>query len=629
MPETRRTSMRLREPAAKQRDEAADSEAPKQSPRGPGKRGRPSKKEKTVTSGAENEQSVKKEEEKPRVVVLPNKLVDGESLPSLPKSQPEDLKDSEWYSVGESGVLTTSLARSKQQWLSDCVFEKFWSKATYKKKKDLPEGTKSTTKDSRPPMTRMGTCKMIVEPHIFDVTIFVIKDTTVPPQPPQQDRQFVGSFGPTNSPSTHSTYQAGSYRPPITPQSTHGNKPLYPTTASSLTPLQQQSKPLSTTPTIYTPVAKPTTASSYSPSPAASSGASNTPQNITSQNQNQNRPTPTAPVARPSPMGPPATAPRQPAPPARPPSAATDPVIQMLAQRAQNDNALKQVMKLVAGNEATPEQLTYFQGHIDELTRIVKDREAAAAEERRKALAAQQHQYTGPRAPYQVGQGANHSISRPFQQPLSYQSPIARAAPTNPIPRPSFQPTPPRPPRQVFVPQPLHVLMEFSQNSTDRFLFPKNTILEYDEKRSKVLASFLVVKKESELFAADTAEGKKRSNEKKKGKEGAQSPNPDAMNLDPKPETKESDGQPVGTTGNSEKIFYQPLTVRFEAPSDPTLLNFFEKVAAPEDQVVKYMTGIAEKAERASANFLALRLPREPKEISIDELDVGNKPNPS
>jgi hypothetical protein len=291
----------------------------------------------------------------------------------------------------------------------------------------------------------------------------------------------------------------------------------------------------------------------------------------------------------------------------------------MLAQRAQNDNALKQVMKLVAANEATPEQLTYFQGHIDELTRIVKEREAAE-EQRKKALAAQQQQYPGPRAPYQVGQGSGQNGSRPYQPPHSYQPPIARAAPTNPTPRPAFQPTPPRPPRQVLVPQPLHVLMEFSQNSTDRFLFPRNAILEYDEKRTTVLASFLVVKKASELFAADLTENKKsKKNEKKKDKQEEQSSMPDAMKIDSTAGTKESDVKTVTKSEDTDKQFYQPLTVRFEAPSEPTLLNVLEKVAAPEDQVVKYMTGVAEKAERVESSLLALRLPREPKEISLSE----------
>src|SRR6201999_3885149 len=61
---------------------------------------------------------------------------------------------------------------------------------------------------------------------------------------------------------------------------------------------------------------------------------------------------------------------------------ATDPVIHLLAQRASTDNALKQVMKIVASGQANQQELEYFQRHIDELTAIVKARQE---EERRKA----------------------------------------------------------------------------------------------------------------------------------------------------------------------------------------------------------------------------------------------------
>jgi hypothetical protein len=55
-------------------------------------------------------------------------------------------------------------------------------------------------------------------------------------------------------------------------------------------------------------------------------------------------------------------------------NASPDPVIPMLAKSASSDPELKALMKVVASGNATQDQLRVFQGHIDEVTKIINER---------------------------------------------------------------------------------------------------------------------------------------------------------------------------------------------------------------------------------------------------------------
>ena len=275
----------------------------------------------------------------------------------------------------------------------------------------------------------------------------------------------------------------------------------------------------------------------------------------------------------------------------------------MLAQRASTDYALKQVMKIVASGQANAAQLEYFQKHIDELTKIVKDRQAE--EERKKGNS------TLPKSVSQV--------SRPMQStPGPYQGNTAKSTSNQqlgngrpgglvvPQPYPGtpagqhhnrYYPPPPVRARPVVVPPPpLHVLLEFAQNSTDRFLFPRNSILEYSAGGMSLLASFLVVKKVDENGRPETTESKKES--KKKAENGT-----DETNVEkPKSQLKEQ---------------FQPVTVRFDCPSDSNVLQVLGRVVAPVEEVQKYMIAVAQRCTRVATVELAMRLPRESKDASM------------
>jgi hypothetical protein len=518
-------------------------------------------------------------------------------------------------------------------------------------------------------MTKIGSCKMVVEPHIFDVTLFVIKDMTAP-IPQNQGTPQYHTYGSPATPGQHvqqhhhqMPYQGNAYAGPM-------SKPLYPA-PNSVAPGPPQPRPIhhnvppaanpkhynppSSTPTSVHPA--PTSAvqpTSTLPKPnnalpPTSKTASQPPVKASNINPTANSSrTPAsqaAPVSQPaaktssissssSARPPPAT--KQPPPPS---SGAPDPVIQMLAQRAQNDHALKQVMKLVASGQADQAQLNYFQGHIDELTKLVKQQQEDAKKQKAQA---KQHQQQRPLQQNQNGvTGPKYSqpiqpTAQPYGQPPGvaqnmhgYNSPNPRmAAPAYQQPRPMYHspavPVQPRPPRQVFVPPPLHVLLEFSQNSADRFLFPKNSILEFDAKGTTLLASFLVVKKASQLLATPATETKRAKKADAKGKAKA---DPNAT-----PASETNGGAPASVKREAaeaststvvikntipDKEYYQPVTVRFECPTDGSVFNALSRVVAPVEQVQKYMLEVASKAEHIPPSFLAMRLPRESKEISI------------
>jgi hypothetical protein len=300
----------------------------------------------------------------------------------------------------------------------------------------------------------------------------------------------------------------------------------------------------------------------------------------------------------------------------------------MLAQRATTDNALKQVMKIVASGKASQKQLDYFQGHIDELTRIVNERQAEEA--RRGTAAPQQRPQQSIVTPMAVTQ---------VQRPIAPTYPAPKASPKAPVQfRQAFNPQPITPkPRSI--PPPTHVLIEFGVNQADRYLFPRNSILEY-EPDGAVRVSFFVVKKRADLPSANPLLGKKYVR-KKKAKADESKPNEessaDKMDLDG-PEKKELEGPNKGDAETAaaqstpktdagpaqteaevsaakapeqpKKDVFQPVTIRFEQPSDPTMLHVFGRVVAPPSEVVKWMTDVVARCDRATTAQLALRLPR-------------------
>ncbi|KPM45886.1 hypothetical protein AK830_g644 [Neonectria ditissima] len=359
---------------------------------------------------------------------LPTSIQARQPLPTVEAAQPEDLSSKEYQSVGESGVLAESLSRSRNKWISDGLFAKYWTKP-HKRKGVINEDPKNPPKDS---MSKVGTVTITIEPHIIEATMYVVKDPKpkpIPPaqQPQQQPIRPIIQYGPPN----------GSMPPPPTPASATATptpsiasvaKPVVqspsqsPAQAQSLPrPPQDQAAPPAPSPKLVArPTANNTTPSpspSYPPRPyvaGPSVAPSATPPQIPRTPSNPPPPsvvsaapihsggiasasaTPATPAAPMAPMGAPRASPAprppmsshstptngltKPAAPSNTPAApaakptANDPVIALLAQKASGDAELRDLMKRVAVGQAKEGELAHFQKIIDQLNAEYRSR---------------------------------------------------------------------------------------------------------------------------------------------------------------------------------------------------------------------------------------------------------------
>ncbi|KAG9237083.1 hypothetical protein BJ875DRAFT_395798 [Amylocarpus encephaloides] len=397
----------------------------------------------------------------PRVEkALPTNIVPGTPLPTLDEPQSENLPNKEYQSVSESGVLQESLLRSRQKWLSaDGIFEKYWTKPV-KKKGALDVPPNNPPKES---MTKLGSCTITVEPHLFEATMYAIKDPTpraeFPPvsQPPIY--RHIIQHGPQN----------GMMPPPAPIPPPAQQKHNTPETAAHASPRNSDTV-MGNTGSASTPNALgQVTGGSQNVQNGQRPGSTNTP-STTPQTSNLPSPAPST-VDK-----------------------SKDPVIQMLAERASTNSDLKALMRIVANGQATPEELKKFQGHIDDLTRLQAEKARQAA-----SLETINPHHNPPNPP----PGNSIPTPPPVQSPAPAPVMAARTpTPTTPVAKPEsqFQIQPqalrskgPMPPTK---PDISGVVFDFSGGSGDRFLFPKFSILEYLP-QGQVVASFLIVRKGS------------------------------------------------------------------------------------------------------------------------------------
>ena len=393
-------------------------------------------------------------------------------------------------------------------------------------------------------MTKLGTCQITVEPHIFDAQMFAIKEPTAkqppPPLPQQAMYRPIIQYGPPNGMMPPP--------PPPPPVASPAQQQPYPSPQPA-----QQALPR----TQDTPMANPTSSAppsnTHTQPPGTllhSNGANPSSQTTRNLNTQQPPPSPQNTPAQPSAGG----------------SKSTDPVIQMLAERAATDPDLKGLMRIVANGEATQEELKKFQMHIDELTRLQKSRQAAAANQPPPL----QNQPPTPLPPASA-QVNGHPIVHPSPSPRQSPASISRAGPTTPTaskPQPLYQAQPQalrsKGPLPSAKPDISGIVFEFNGGSGDRFLFPKFSILEYLP-QGQVVASFLIVRKGSSS---------------------------DSLKYDP------------------ELDYYQPITIRLYAHQGRQL-DALQKIVAPPDEVRRYMDDIMDNMTRAEYVLLAMQLPRD------------------
>lgn len=378
--------------------------------------------------------------------LLPTKVTSSRPLPVTSEAQPEIMSVKQYQSIADSAILAASLQRSRMQWLCDGVFKKFWTKPVRRKGILEQPPNNPDTKS----MQKLGNATIIVEPHTFDVTFYVVREIQMP------------------STSTYKYPIQPSYKP--SPAAPAAAQPL-PQPVVQPNNLSDESKGSAPSPPAQDPAA-PTQPETKVPSPAT--------------------------VQNPTPVSAPASTPARLRPPTPPGSSTktTDPVIQMLASRAATDNNLKELMKVVATSRATPEQLKEFQAHIDEINGIVKKQNMEQVSVKKKPI----------KTPVST------PIPRPAvaAHPATYNG-VHRNSPLGPGPgtgaaqSPQFNTYPVQPRPEAII---KHVVMEFispvtdQPMSPDRWLFPENAVLDLVYGGTDMTCSFFVERKGSEVLAS-------------------------------------------------------------------------------------------------------------------------------
>ena len=251
-------------------------------------------------------------------------------------------------------------------------------------------------------------------------------------------------------------------------------------------------------------------------------------------------------------------------------------------------------MKEVAAGNANQDQLRIFQRHIDELQAQIKtEKETKEAEEKRSQeveearLQAQAHtneemiQYDG------AGDSRTSTPTPALYAQPQHQREYMPAQPVYPPPMQqsyTYAQPPTGPPA---------VILSFTTPgaSEDRFLFPRNTILEQlpdDHRYHRYLASFIVTSR---------------------GRDAA-----DPTGLDPSRE------------------YWQPVTMTLEFPRErelgmqQRLPEYIRRWVKPIEEVRRYMEEVMAKCTRAPVMHLAMRLPC--KATEAEESGVSKEATP-
>ena len=341
-------------------------------------------------------------------------------------------------------MLSASIERSRQKWQADGVFDRYWSKPTKKK------GLGDTPNPAKETMSKLGICSMIIEPHVFEVTLYTVKD--LPTLYPSSNVHPPPLSTPQYNPFAYNPQPAAQY-PAY--QSQHHTNPTQPT----LPPFREgfgQFGPQGPPP-IYNPPL-PTTNPAVKPPPPGMSRSGSTGQNNLQGQDDE-------------PKG--------------------DPVIQMLATRAASDPGLKTLMKVVASGKADQVQLREFQDHIDELNAILKSRPSPP-------IPVYDDSYHEP-PPHGQQPGSRPADSQPSRPATAatYAPPPPAPAPVKVEPSSQNYPitAPPTTSKGHTVSKPDINAIVFDFGGTgDRFSFPRFSILEYLYSGTQVIVSFLVIR---------------------------------------------------------------------------------------------------------------------------------------
>lgn len=254
-----------------------------------------------------------------------------------------------------------------------------------------------------------------------------------------------------------------------------------------------------------------------------------------------------------------------PARPATPPGGAkaTDPVIQMLANRAATDPRLKELMKVVAQSKASTEQLREFQAHIDEFNALIKQRQAAKDVQSKSAVTA-----STPVQPAYPRVNPSGVYRSPLLTPAQSTTPYT-VYPSQPRPEPLVK----------------HIVLELTSApaaaqapNPDRWLFPEYAVLDTQYGGTEMTCSFFVERKGADILAQTK-------------------------------DTMSEDSQTSRLKWNPETMYYEPVTIVINAINSKTIATI-ASAAKSLPQVQKYMGEVMQSHTRAPQEYLAYHLPK-------------------
>ena len=519
-------------------------------------------------------------------------------------------------------------------------------------------------------MQLVGTCRLTIEPHVFDARIYLVKDPTTVNHSHKQSfpaHRPVMQYGPPNGVvvtpplpfySAHqSPYQQAPSRPTPPPQHQQSSSTIdrqsrtlppphpSPTHQSPRDPqhLPNHPSPPSQSQTNTGDHVQGNSVANWAPESFEKaeknvSGGSIYVNGVADQSATKDN------------GGPGLSEPRQ------------DPVIHMLAKKASSDPQLTSLMKTVASGQATEQQLKVFQSYIDELSAIhakQKEEESRNSKSSTAPPTASQPPVLSP-APLPTGNETREK-STPNGTPrpaAAVSSPYPPSGPVSVHPHHSTsslgqtqaysQSNPPfSKVKTIASPRSSDardIAIEFEKNG-DRFLFPRYSILEYVPNCNVVIASFLIVRRgstssSSNLNTKSRTQASPRNKVESKSDTGAGSvshPKRDSRSelkttSTPNSSKAESKGDTVADVDSPiydpALDYYQPVTVRFSS-SDPKVLSVLRQAVAPQEEVRRYMDDVMDKMSRAEYVYLAMRLPHSVDE-DVDEVDgVAEEGTPS
>ena len=322
-------------------------------------------------------------------------------------------------------------------------------------------------------MTRLGVCSMIIEPHVFEVSLHTVIElpSNKPPPPVKPPPLSTPQYNPF---SHNPAYAQSAFNMPLPgpPPAYQAQQHSY-SSQQSLPPFREgfgsfghQGPPPIYHPPVRTHAHPQSSKVAPLPGPSSLPGVLDTAQGASQDEGGDSK---------------------------------ADPVIQMLANRAANDGELKNLMRVVASGKASHKQLKEFQDHIDELNSMLK---------------------SGSNPPDSIG--GNVRANKP---PLAFESGYPSSVPLH-SPKPvtswnqpvqgtltsfgnqtippiktepssksySVPATPPVPEAPIISKSEISGIVFDFGGSGDRYSLPRFSILEYLYGGTQVIVSFIVIR---------------------------------------------------------------------------------------------------------------------------------------